>query len=147
MSKLISLGEWAKANGIHPDTARQRAGRGAFKTAQKIGRNWIIDEDEKLVDHRKKELTTDIYKRAFGVEENHKDVNRYVKAVIINFGDGRGDIVVENDNFGKRRKYADFTEGKKKAGLHPMQIVFSGIEAAEALHQKYINQNDEVCEF
>ena len=54
MGKLISLGEWAKKNGIHPDTARQRAIRGAFETAYKIGRNWIIDSDEKLVDHRKK---------------------------------------------------------------------------------------------
>ena len=54
MGKLISLGEWAKKNGIHPDTARQRAIRGAFETAYKIGRNWVIDSDEKLVDHRKK---------------------------------------------------------------------------------------------
>lgn len=54
MGKLISLGEWAKKNGIHPDTARQRAIRGAFETAYKIGRNWVIDSDEKLVDHRRK---------------------------------------------------------------------------------------------
>lgn len=53
MGNLISLGDWANNNGMDPATARQRAGRGAFKTAQKIGRNWVIDEDEKLVDHRK----------------------------------------------------------------------------------------------
>ena len=40
----------------------------------------------------------------------------------------QGDIIVKNDNFGTRRKYADFTEGKKKANLHPLQIVFSGLE-------------------
>lgn len=51
---LISLGEWAKAHGIDPATARQRAGRGAFETARKIGRNWVISADEELVDHRKK---------------------------------------------------------------------------------------------
>lgn len=55
MGELISLREWAHKHGIHPDTARQRAGRGAFETARKIGRDWVIDSDEKLVDHRRKE--------------------------------------------------------------------------------------------
>lgn len=95
----------------------------------------------------KKELTTKIYKDTFGVKENHENVNKFVKAVIINFGDERGDIIVKNDNFGTRRKYADFTNGKKEAGLHPMQIVFSGLDFAKALHTKYINANDEVCTF
>lgn len=95
----------------------------------------------------KKELTTKIYKDVFGVKENHESVNKFVKAVVINFGDERGDIIVKNDNFGTRRKYADFTNGKKEAGLHPMQIVFSGLELAKILHDKYINANDEVCTF
>ena len=64
----------------------------------------------------KMELTTKMYDKVFEIKENHENVNRFVKAVIINFGDERGDIVVENDNFGTRRKYADFTNGKKKAG-------------------------------
>lgn len=51
---LISLAEWADLNGISPETARQRAIRGAFKTAVKIGRNWLISSAEPLVDHRKK---------------------------------------------------------------------------------------------
>lgn len=144
---LISLVEWSKKNGIDPATARQRAGRGAFETAQKIGRNWVIDEDEKLVDHRYKDVTTEIYDKVFGVKENHENVNKYVKAVIINFGDERGDIVVENDNFGTRRKYADFTEGKKKAGLHPLQIVFSGVESAKIFNEKYIDENGMICKF
>lgn len=147
MENLISLAEWAKKNGIDPATARQRAGRGAFETARKIGRNWVIDEAEVLVDHRKRELTTEIYDKIFGIKENHGRINKYVKAVIINFGDERGDIIVENDNFGTRRKYADFTEGKKKAGLHPMQIVFSGIEDARLFHQKFIDKDGKVCEF
>lgn len=50
----ITLKEWAEKNGIHPDTARQRALRGAFTTATKIGNLWIIKSDEALVDHRKK---------------------------------------------------------------------------------------------
>lgn len=76
--------------------------------------------------------------------ESYLTPNKYVKAVIINFGDERGDIIVENDNFGTRRKYADFTNGKKKAGLHPMQIVFSGVDIARACGDRYVNKNNEI---
>ena len=54
MGKMIPLTEWAKLHGITQGTARQRALRGAFETSQKLGRDWVIDEDEKLIDHRKK---------------------------------------------------------------------------------------------
>jgi len=94
----------------------------------------------------KADFTTTVY-RQYGIRENHHNVNKTVKAVIINFGDDRGDIIVTNDNFGTRRKYADFTEGKKAAGLHPWQIVFSGIEAAKIMNEKYINEKDEICYF
>ena len=43
---LISLKEYSIKNGKHPDTARQVAGRGNFKTAVKIGRDWLIDSEE-----------------------------------------------------------------------------------------------------
>lgn len=95
----------------------------------------------------KKDLSTKIYKNVFGVEENHKNVNNFVKAVIINFGDDRGDIIVKNDNFGAQRKYADFTNGKKEAGLHPLQIVFAGLEIERLICGRYINKNDEICYF
>ena len=95
----------------------------------------------------KKELTTRIHKDVFGVDENHENVNKHVRAVIVNFGDARGDIVVENDNFGTRRRYADFTNGKKKAGLHPMQIVFCGIDIAKISHDKYIDKDGNICQF
>ena len=100
-----------------------------------------------MVIDMKADLTTKMYKKFFDLEENHSKVNKEVKAVIVNFGDERGDIIVENDNFGTRRKYADFTNGKKKAGLHPLQIVFSGIEIAQACHDRYINKNGEVAYF
>lgn len=94
----------------------------------------------------KADITTKMYNK-LGVKENHKNINSYVKAVIINFGDERGDIIVKNDNFGTRRKYADFTNGKKEAGLHPMQIVFSGLEWAHLSRDRYIDKNDNVCTF
>lgn len=79
-------------------------------------------------------------------EPNHKNVNRFVKAVIIDFGDGH-DIIVENDNYGTRRKYADFTNGKKKAGLHPCQIVFYDLEMAHICGDRYIGSDDQVHTF
>lgn len=94
----------------------------------------------------KADNTTRIIK-SMGLDEDHFMVNKAVKAVIVNFGDERGDIIVENDNFGTRRKYADFTEGKKKAGLNPMQIVFSGVDFAAVKKDRYIGADDKVHTF
>lgn len=63
---LISLVEYAQRVGISPDTARQRAGRGAYKTAVKIGRNWLIDENEQHIDGRKRDR---IMKSFYYIEE------------------------------------------------------------------------------
>ena len=52
---LIPLKDWALQNGISPATARQKAGRGAFRTAKKIGRDWMISRHEPNVDHRYKD--------------------------------------------------------------------------------------------
>lgn len=94
----------------------------------------------------KADKTTKLYKK-IGVNEDHTNVNSFVKAVIINFGDERGDIVVANDNFGTKRKYADFTEGKKAAGLHPYQIVFSGLDVAKIMKERYIGADDKIHTF
>lgn len=50
--ELVSLAEYAKINGIDPATVRQRVNRGAYQSARKIGRNWVIDKNEPHVDHR-----------------------------------------------------------------------------------------------
>lgn len=49
---LISIGEYAQIHKKAAATVRQMAERGSFKTAQKIGRNWIIDSDEPYPDRR-----------------------------------------------------------------------------------------------
>lgn len=49
---LISLAEYAKMHGRSHISARQMAQRGGFATAQKIGRNWVIDDEEPYPDHR-----------------------------------------------------------------------------------------------
>lgn len=51
---LISLQEYAQIHGRTPDTIRQRCQRGLSKSARKIGRNWVIDSEEPLIDNRVK---------------------------------------------------------------------------------------------
>lgn len=52
---LIPLKEYARRNGRANTSVRQMAQRGSFQTARKIGRDWLIDEDEPYPDHRRKE--------------------------------------------------------------------------------------------
>lgn len=54
MSNLISITEYAKIHGKEHSTVRQKAERGGFQTARKIGRNWVIEQDEPYTDRRKK---------------------------------------------------------------------------------------------
>ena len=43
---LISIKEYAERNGLQHDNVRHKCQRGSYKTAQKIGRDWLIDEKE-----------------------------------------------------------------------------------------------------
>jgi hypothetical protein len=54
MGKLISIAEYAALHGKAAKTVQQKAQRGGFKTAQKIGRNWVIDSEEPYTDGRLK---------------------------------------------------------------------------------------------
>ena len=49
---LISLKEFADKHGIALDTARQGVLRGRYKTARKIGRNWVIEDTQLHIDNR-----------------------------------------------------------------------------------------------
>ena len=49
---MISITEYATMHGKSQISARKMAQRGGFKTAQKIARNWIIDENEPYPDAR-----------------------------------------------------------------------------------------------
>ena len=51
---LISLPEYAARHGKDSSSARRMAMRGSFQTAQKIGRNWVIEDGEPWPDHRVK---------------------------------------------------------------------------------------------
>ncbi len=43
---LVALSEYAKIHGKSSDTIRRLAEYGRLVTAQKIGRNWVVDSDE-----------------------------------------------------------------------------------------------------
>lgn len=49
---LISLAEYAEKHGKCQESARKMAQRGGFQTAQKIGRNWVIEDSEPWPDRR-----------------------------------------------------------------------------------------------
>ena len=49
----ITLKSWAEREGINPATARQKANRGTIP-AEKIGRDWFINENFKNTDLRVK---------------------------------------------------------------------------------------------
>ena len=52
MGKMISLAEYARQRGIPLSTAQQRARRGCYATAVKMGRDWLLDEEDEPVDRR-----------------------------------------------------------------------------------------------
>lgn len=49
---MIFLRDYAKKHGKTPAAMRIKAERGRFKTAKKFGRDWLIDENEPLIDLR-----------------------------------------------------------------------------------------------
>ena len=50
--RYIPLAEYARRHGRRPDVARHMASRGGFKTAIKVGRDWLIDETDEWPDRR-----------------------------------------------------------------------------------------------
>lgn len=49
---MIPLIEYARRHGKNHASVSQKAKRGTFKTAVKVGRDWFIDEDEPYSDAR-----------------------------------------------------------------------------------------------
>lgn len=51
---LVPLAAYARDHGKTPLNARRMAARGSFDTAQKIGRDWFVDDAEPWPDRRVK---------------------------------------------------------------------------------------------
>ena len=49
---MIPLKEYAERKGKNHVTTVQKAMRGGFRTARKIGMQWFIDENEPFIDNR-----------------------------------------------------------------------------------------------
>lgn len=75
--ELISLKEYAELYGVTPDTVRQKVLRGGFKSAQKIGRNWVIDKNEPYEDNRAKGGTIKVKNIKKAVEESMNSTYGY----------------------------------------------------------------------
>lgn len=73
---LISLTEYARLNGRNPATARQMALRGGFRTARKVGRDWMIDSEESYPDKRRKsamQMSTYEVGKQYGFAAGHEE--------------------------------------------------------------------------
>ena len=51
---MITCKEYAEKHGLSPTSVRHKCQRGGYQTATKIGRDWLIDENEPNTDHRVK---------------------------------------------------------------------------------------------
>ena len=51
---LITCKQYAEKVGLSPISVRHKCIRGGFKTAVKLGRDWLIDENEPNTDHRRR---------------------------------------------------------------------------------------------
>jgi hypothetical protein len=69
---MITLREYAEKHGKAPVSVRQMAARGGFVTAVKIGRDWLIDENEPYPDGRIKSGKYKKIKKIKGVFYNEK---------------------------------------------------------------------------
>lgn len=49
---LITIKEYAAQNGLQHDNVKHKCQRGSYRTAVKIGRDWLIDSEEKDIDRR-----------------------------------------------------------------------------------------------
>jgi len=49
---LITIKEYGERHGVPHPLMRQRCERGCFRTAKKVGRDWVVDEDEEFIDQR-----------------------------------------------------------------------------------------------
>ena len=57
---MIPIKDYAKLHGVTSSTVRIKCLKGHFVTAEKIGRNWYIDEAERMPDMRLKTSRTGV---------------------------------------------------------------------------------------
>ena len=71
MGNLITLAEYARQRGIPHSTTQQRARRGCYVTAVRLGRDWLIEDDDEPIDHRIKSGAYKDWRAKYGKEGEH----------------------------------------------------------------------------
>ena len=88
----ITLKEYAGRHGKAPVSVRQLAQRGGFRTAHKIGRDWVVDEHEPYPDDRRVKPSEAIRREAIAGLEIAADMlrrrYRHARRGTIRFRDG-----------------------------------------------------------
>lgn len=74
---LISIKEYAERNGKKVNSVRKKCIRGGFSTAQKIGRDWFIDDAEEYSDRRKNDEQEVLLERKLISDDGKRVVGRY----------------------------------------------------------------------
>ncbi len=74
---LISIKEYAEINGKKVNSVRKKCIRGGFSTAQKIGRDWFIDDAEEYSDRRKNDEQEVLLERKLISDDGKRIVGRY----------------------------------------------------------------------
>lgn len=74
---LIAIKEYAKIHGKDLSSVRQKCQRGGFSTAQKIGRDWFIDDAEEYSDRRKNDEQEVLIERKLISDDGKSVVGRY----------------------------------------------------------------------
>lgn len=74
---LISIKEYAKVHGKDLSSVRQKCQRGGFSTAQKIGRDWFIDDAEEYSDRRKNDEQEVLIERKLISDDGKRVIGRY----------------------------------------------------------------------
>lgn len=91
---LISLVEYSARHGKDRSAALRMAQKGRFETARKIGRNWVIEEDELYPDKRVKSG-----KKRMGVEkmEMSNELYQHIAEIYGTCDDPITGIILEED--------------------------------------------------
>ena len=89
-------------HGRTPDTIKQRCQRGVFHTARKIGRNWVIDSEEKLIDNRRKNAMKKLLR---DYEPNKSELEGAGICAI--YYNAKGEWIAEHDGAGYSTIYDD----------------------------------------
>lgn len=74
---LISIKEYAEINGKKVNSVRKKCIRGGFSTAQKIGRDWFIDDAEEYSDRRKNDEQEVLLERKLISDDGNSVAGRY----------------------------------------------------------------------